>query len=187
MFIKFRFSTSLLIISILLVACSNNQTQESTSIITPISPEELAYPGYFPYEGNLEYPAPVTTENADKFHPDYLVIPTPSPENGVITGKILIENSNEPYLNSLLVLGDVSEPDAEGYPPLVGYSVDSDPKAIQSSDGVFVFDNIKPGEYGIVLWSPISTFLLTDHNTGDTIFVTVKAGEVTNIGTHYVK
>ncbi|HKZ36802.1 MAG TPA: hypothetical protein VJ184_04065 [Chryseolinea sp.] len=157
----------------------------SSEVTTPSL--ATSYPSSVLNENQPAYPAPVNPTETDNFHPDTVTIPKPGSDTGVVTGKILLENSEMPYLNSLLLLGEVSNPDTEGYPPLVGFSLETDPKAIQAKNGLFVFDNIKPGEYGIVLWSPISTFLLSDLQTGDTLFVTVKAGEVSDIGIVYIK
>jgi len=133
------------------------------------------------------YPAPELLPTGDSLHPEKLAIPTPSVVTGVINGRILIKGTNEPYLNSLLLLGEISKPDKEGYPPLIGYSLESNPRGTQSTNGDFYFSNIMPGEYGIVLWSPMSTFLLSNFETGETILITVTAGEITDLGAVYIK
>lgn len=172
---------------LLLSACS---TGGASSTGMPVRPEmaggETSYPVHTPPRSESIYAYPQPTE-MDTLHPDQIEIPNPNADSGVVTGRLLIQGTNEPYLDSLLILGEISEADQPGFPPLVGYSVESDPHAVQAKDGTFVFNQVKPGKYGIVLWSPLSTFLLSDPQTGETIFVIVNAGEVTDLGTIFVK
>ena len=176
-----------LFLILLISACSIGISSPNTMPAHPEkSKSETAYPinNLQSSESVNAYPQPT---EIDILHPDKIEIPNPSANNGVVTGKILIQGTNEPYLNSFLILGEVSEADQPGFPPLVGYSLDSNPRAVQAKDGTFVFDKIKPGKYGIVLWSPLSTFLLSDPQTGETILVMVNAGKITDLGTIYIK
>lgn len=174
-------------VTLIIVACSPLGTSSTNSSPrSEVSENTTAYPVNTLSTSPEGYPYPHPTEE-DTSHPDKIEIPAPTAGSGVITGKILIQGTNEPYLNSILILGEISTPDQPGYPPLVGYSIESDPRAVQSKDGTFVFDRVKPGKYGIVLWSPLSTFLLADPQTGETIFVSVEDGKVTDLGTIYIK
>ena len=172
----------------IIVACNpiGKSLIESSGVPTSISESGSSYPVFTPVPSNAGYPYPKTTE-LDLLRPEQLEIPVPQTDSGVVTGTLLFQESEEPYLNSILILGQISEADQPGYPPLVGYSLDSDPQAVQAKDGTFAFDRISPGKYGIVLWSPLSSFLLSDPQTGEIILVEVKEGEVTDLGTIYIK
>ena len=159
---------------------------EAPSIPTSVLETSSSYPIFTPAPFDPGYPYPQTTE-PDLLHPDRLEVPILRSDSGVVTGTLLLQESKAPYLNSILILGQISEADQPGYPPLVGYSLDNDLLAIQAKDGSFTFDRIPPGKYGIVLWSPLSTFLLSDPQTGEMILVEVKAGEITSLGTIYLK
>lgn len=165
-----------------LTACSPT-VSSPTEVISHLSQYE-SYPVSTPTISMDTYPQP---SNENNFLPAQIDVPTPEMDNGVIIGKILVQGTNEPYLNSILILGEISEANQPGYPPLVGFSVENSPHALQAEDGSFVFTSVKPGNYAIVLWSPLSTFLLSNFQTGETIFITVNPGEITDLGTVYVK
>lgn len=46
----------------------------------------------------------------------------------------------------------------------------------------FLFTNIEPGEYGLIVWEPMNSFPVNDPSTQQTLFFEVKANEVVDLG-----
>jgi hypothetical protein len=58
------------------------------------------------------------------------------------------------------------------------------PKAIISNDGRFLAVNIPPGEYVLVLWTPVEARFVPDPtNTANELIVTVISNQIIDIGT----
>jgi len=168
------------------------QTNPSGSpVVQPSIPEEnSAYPMVQPTypADNYAYPEPsagsespsisATLENFTT----HLVVPTPSSGKCVITGQLLIGgNEDQPYI-ATLYLGKTVPPSTPGYAPLISHSADTDPLAIQDvNTGRFVFSDVSPGQYAIVLWTPYGGSLLADGN-GQTIMISVVENETKDLG-----
>jgi hypothetical protein len=157
------------------VKLTNEPTSESTY---PGVSEDFAVSQPYPMEQE---------EKSEIFFPENIEIPTPEDDSGIVTGKLLVEGSREAYLGANLVLGEVVDADQPGYPPLVGYSEDSDPKAVLAKNGSFLFVNIPPGKYGIVMTNPLVTNLVEDPKSGETLIIKVEAGKITDLGELFVK
>lgn len=63
---------------------------------------------------------------------------------------------------------------------------DNSPAAVvDRSTGRFVFVDVEPGKYGLIIWEPMGSGPVTDPETGETLFFEVSAGEVKDLGTLY--
>lgn len=132
---------------------------------------------------------PINEQNS-KSLPGLLEIPSPNSDTGMITGKLLsADNPNEPYINVWIFLGSqISNNETiKNAPILVSISPDSDIHAKQALDGSFLFTDVIPGIYSLVLWTPMSTVLLSDATTDEFISVEVKAGQLLDLETIFVK
>ena len=162
-----------------------------TSSATPqMNVEKQPTPGYPATdqqpESTIAYPGPVSEEKDPKsLYPQSVDIPKPKADLGVITGKVIESGTKEVYLAPTLILGELTFADNPDAPPLVGFSEKTDPIGIQDQSGKFVFEDIKPGKYSIVVWTPMSQTLISDAD-GNTLFVTVEAGKVTDLGNVFV-
>jgi hypothetical protein len=174
---------------IILTGCGGKDSTSTPSITVMVNnPTQPAYP--YPSENTVptvksEYPAPVTgtgVVETPSYQVTNLVIPTPSPENGVVTGQLLVGGEGGvPYI-STLYLAETVPPSTPGYPPLIAFSEKSDQLGIQDVEtGRFLFTNVPPGEYAIIVWNPFGGNPLTDEK-GDSIIFTVNAGEVKDLG-----
>ena len=57
------------------------------------------------------------------------------------------------------------------------------PRAVIDRDSYqFLFTDIEPGEYGLIVWEPMNSFPVNDPKTQQTLFFEVKAGEVVDLG-----
>jgi hypothetical protein len=136
------------------------------------------------------YPISIPTESLENYYAEQLTIPEPDPEKGIVTGRLLLYSTEEPYLAPGIYLGkeitDQSTSD-ETLPSVVSISPGSDPIATQAQDGTFLFTEIDPGEYRIFLWSPMSLVLLKDIFTSSEIIVIVEPGEITDLGDIFIE
>jgi hypothetical protein len=144
-------------------------------------PSGESYPG--PEDAGVSptesYPAPPQPNPEENFYPESIAVPQPAQGAGVVTGKLV--NDGEVYLAPILILGGLVYASDPQYPPLVEYSVETSPKAIQDQTGKFVFQDVPPGEYAMVIWTPEAQTLVTD-SSGEYVAVTVEADKVTDLG-----
>ena len=112
-----------------------------------------------------------------------IVVPTPRADLGIVVGKLLsTDNGNPPYL-ATLYLGSTIEADKADFPPLVSLDETTDPKATQDESGAFVFIDIKPGIYAVIVWDPYTSIVIQDEKKENYLTFEVKAGEITDLGT----
>jgi hypothetical protein len=176
----------LVIVMFSLFACLPSQSIE----LSQESFEEQSYP----VSGSMssvvdttdDYGYPIDESQLDiEYYPENLEIPAPGQNTGVVTGRLLSINE-EPYLAPALYLGkfiNPSEPNAD-LPQVMSVTTATDPLAIQALDGTFLFTDVEPGQYGLLLWSPMNLIPVRDLNStqDDNIIITVIAGEVTDLG-----
>lgn len=112
----------------------------------------------------------------------------PSPSNGsaIVCGGVISETPATKYLlagdfylapviYSKAKLEDGSEIDI----PFVSLNVGSDKVAdIKTESGGFVFLNVTPGEYSVVIYTPIQSFLFHDGTGQNTLIFRIEAGEL---------
>jgi hypothetical protein len=132
------------------------------------------------------YPAPVNQNPAVALNPelfvDVLDVPAPAGGNAVITGQLVSAGGNgAPYITTLY-LAAAKTSDDPNRPPQVNFSIKTDPLARQElGSGRFAFDDIAPGKYAIVVWTPGETFFLKD-SSGTTYIFDVNADELKDLG-----
>jgi hypothetical protein len=133
------------------------------------------YPG--PESGNQ---SPVIASNSENFVSD-LDIPVPSSGNAVVIGQLVNAQDNSPLLTTLyLSVAEIK--DDPSLPPKVHFSADTDPMAIQDIDtGQFMFSEVAPGKYAIVVLTPSESFFLKD-TAGNTLVIDVQADETKDVG-----
>jgi len=192
---KRAFSTLLLIAFLFLSACSSPQPTTSP----PTGGEEIpatqapSYPGPAAPAADSGYPGPAAIPKYDPYpgsetsqglptpstYATSGPMPEPGPDSGVVTGKLLA--NGKPALNASLYLAEVST-DAQGKERVASYSQSDSPRAFVDPEGKFVFANIPPGRYGIVLDTVLAAYLLHDPNQDTPLLITVVAGKTTDLG-----
>lgn len=102
---------------------------------------------------------------------------------GVVEGSITVnlKDGPKPLATTIIALAEVIL-DEQGKPKVAGYSASSAPRTISDEQGFFKIEDVKPGTYGLILDSVISSYLLADPVSGDSILLEVKGGEVTDLG-----
>lgn len=112
-----------------------------------------------------------------------IVVPTPKTDSGIVIGKLLSSDSGNPPYMATLFLGSTITADKSDFPPLVSLHEDIDPKGTQDTTGAFVFTDIAPGIYAIIVWDPYASVVIQDEAKENYRTFEVKAGEITDLGT----
>jgi hypothetical protein len=135
----------------------------------------------FDYSSEEGYPAPEATPYFLDL-PDTIEIPEPGEETGVLVGQLLSPGpGGEPYYGTVYLARTITT-DQEGMPPIVAFSEGVDPSAEQDRTGRFVFKEIEPGTYALVIWTPVASTVISDLETNEYRLFEIKAGEVTDVG-----
>jgi len=155
--------TTLLLLAVTLAGCGGLQA---------LSPA----PGATPQTSSSPQPVPTPASIA-------LDVSAPAPGRGAVKGTLVAEDTSRPYV-ATLYLGRAIPPAQPGFPPMISFSEQSDPKAAQDpSSGAFGFKDVAPGTYALILWSPVGNKLIEKPGTKESVLVDVKAGEVSDLGT----
>lgn len=192
MLIKSKLLFGLLLIMVfLLIGCTSSNINDELIKETannsvrdhpqgyPINPKSDQY-----LPTDTGYPAPEITPYIMDF-PDQIIIPTLTYDSGIVLGRMVTKNGmTNPYLAPAIYLGEVIEADNPEYPPLIGLDVEVNLIAIQDKEGNFIFEDVQPGKYGLIIWSPFSQTLIEDPDKeGYPLIIVVKKGELVDIGT----
>lgn len=110
-----------------------------------------------------------------------LEVPTPGPNSGVVTGKLIDSITGKPYKSDVFLSKNLTSDHPE-MPPLISFSYDSNPRAAQDDAGNFIFKDVPPGEYVIALWSPGNVQFVLEKGTSNPFQIKVEAGKVLELG-----
>ena len=115
------------------------------------------------------------------------VVPTPENGRGTVSAIIYNEFLNQPYADRYIYLGRISEMQSAvgGAPiPFIELDVQADPFGHTDENGHLIISDVAPGKYGLVLWAPnLQQVALVDPKTNFNIFVEIKPGEISDLGT----
>ncbi|HIE57117.1 MAG TPA: hypothetical protein EYP88_02625 [Anaerolineales bacterium] len=164
-FIFLAFVLSLLILN----ACTPKPTEPEITVVVSTSAAEVdTYPGP---ESNSsdDYPAPSTEYQKDP------VELTPNPDLAIVKGVILY--NGEP-VRVILYLSKVIYDDTGN--KWVSFNRKSPLRTSTNQYGEFNFYNIPPGEYGLVLDTISSSFLLSVPD-GDEIIINISSNETIDL------
>jgi hypothetical protein len=186
------------VISILITSCGIKATSTTPTMTVVVeTPTQQAYPNSIEQitipTVDSAYPGPGNgngvTEPISTFeyYVTQLVIPTPASGKAIVTGQLLIGGEGgQPYLNPLYLASTIP-PSTPDYPPMISFSEQTDQLGIQDvNTGQFVFTDVAPGQYAIVMWTPFGGNPLVD-KSGASIIFTVNADEVKDLGIIPVK
>ena len=142
---------------------SVSDTQESIS---------QAYPGQ---EQNVEDNNLIEIEEIER----PLNIPAPESGYATIGGIMVNEGTNQPPPESLLYLAPLLYTD-QGL-PIVSLDRQNDPVVVLPPQGLFVFENVEPGEYSLVFFTPDYSFLIEDGSSGNSLILTINPDEIVDL------
>ena len=120
---------------------------------------------------------------------DPTAIPVPTDDKAVLTGTLVQKgvdgNPDRPYEGLRVFLGTLIVSD-DGKSTLARVNSLEAPQAITDMEGKFVFNDLKPDTYILVLQVPPNMLIkLNDPDTGQDKMIDVPGGTVTDIGPQY--
>lgn len=115
--------------------------------------------------------------------PSPMPTPVTSATGGGLTGQIVVAKPTGDIAVADLMIGLAEVIKGEdGVPKASGYEASMAPKATTDDYGRFVFDNLKPGLYTLILDAVVTQYQLDTVDTGETILVEIKPNEIIDIG-----
>jgi hypothetical protein len=110
------------------------------------------------------------------------IIPTPIESKGTVFGKI-VSSSGKSLAGLVLYFGTIL-PLTPGPDHLVNVDPAASPKAIIGTDGRFIVEDISPGEYVLIIWTPHESRYIPDPDHPEQeLIITVTSGQITDAGT----
>jgi hypothetical protein len=163
----------------LLGACASTPTlPEATAIVTKQPTEETpeSYPAPSqPQPINPAYPAP--EQQPVPTIPQLDI--TPDPSMAMVEG-VLLYNS-KPVPGAILYLSEVLRSE-DGEAGVVAFERSATTKTFSNLEGEFVFYNIPPGEYGLVIDVIAASYLLSYPDGSEEILLTISSNESIDLG-----
>lgn len=148
--------------------------------------------------GNDEQALPTATVSGESSTPSESVLDSPiatpvvgpleweaTPEAGKanLRGQLLITEQTA-LVGELYLAAAVPTSDPDIY--LLELDEKNSPRALfDRTTGDFVFLNIEPGKYGLIVWEPMQSAPLADSETGATLYIDLSADQVHDVGTLY--
>ena len=151
---KFHVAT-LLLISIFLLSCSKETLNAIEGVIKPtLTP--------------LNTPTEIVIEDSN---------------TGIVTGVLLFKDGEitKPVSNVSMFLAEVLK-DENGIPRVVSMNRTDSPRAATDIKGQFVFLNVPPGEFGLVLDIVIKAYLLPEPDSDTDLIITVESDKIIDLG-----
>jgi hypothetical protein len=109
------------------------------------------------------------------------IVLTPNLTQGTITGRLINSVSGAPIDNQIIYLGDLL-PMEPGPAYLIIMKQRESPNTVTDKEGWFIFPNLAPGTYALILWTPGISKVIIDAETNKELLATVEAGKITNLG-----
>jgi len=133
------------------------------------------------FESPLAHTSPLVTPTTNVIVPT--PIPSPPLDKGAITGRFVDYISEEPAVEMVIYLGELSPlstGDSDSH--VITMLPSSSPSTTTDKHGYFAFLDVEPGIYAMVMWTPVNSWVITDPETELDILVTVEAGAITELG-----
>lgn len=172
-----------LIFALLFTSCGTTPkpTAVPSQAPTKSSGGNGAYPAPGSYPGPGAYPGPGgAPAGSNGQAPNSGPLPTSS-SGGTVTGSLLIGKDLKPVNNYPIYLGQVLNL-SSGEPGLVSIDRAKSPRAFLDGTGKFVFINVPPGKYSLILDIVEKTFILREPATGNDILIDVEEGKTIDLG-----
>lgn len=110
--------------------------------------------------------------------------PTLAPNMGRVVGVLQVRSGETtiPVKNAILYLAKTLT-DTAGNESVAAMDPVNSPNTATDDNGRFMFPNVSPGNYGVVLFNVTSSYMLNNPDTGDSMLVTVTVNSETDLGT----
>ncbi len=114
--------------------------------------------------------------------PASAVVPTPGKDTGVVTGRLIFTGTDKPVQENMVYLGfKIYLTPGPDY--TFGLTQNNSPHVATDPNGRFILGDVPPGTYFVVLWSLSGASLATLPGKTESLEITVKPGEVLDLGT----
>lgn len=182
-------NTKFLFVSVLLwglFGCGsapNSTASPGSTLVVASVTQSVGYPPpqqTIPLVNGSGYPGPGSPTLSTIPTLDLSTALTPTPNTGVVVGKLVDEVGN-PYLGTLY-LGNTINADQPGFQPVVEFSEQNPHADVDPATGQFVFTSVPPGTYGLIWWTPVGSDLIFMPNRTSMLLVDVSGGVVTDLG-----
>lgn len=111
-----------------------------------------------------------------------LSVPTPAETTAVIHGTIISKETNKAP-EAIFYLAANSTANTKDAPAVLAFSNQNSPRAEVTDVGEFVFRNVEPGQYAMMLWFPSKEpFFIHALDGQDYMWVNAKAGDMLELG-----
>lgn len=113
-----------------------------------------------------------------------ITVPTPEPGTAILHGRFqALTDAGRVLMAGAVYAAPVEVSQGPTPLPLLRVDFGNDPQStIHPETGEFIITGIQPGRYGILVHTPVSDFVIND-DSGETLFLTLEAGQVLNVGT----
>lgn len=111
-------------------------------------------------------------------------IPTPAAGKANVSGRIVSIKTGEPYIDATVRLAEVYRNElGEG-----AYALDAalSPQTATDDQGNFVFTDIDPRDYVLIIGDPMTRYVIVADETGKAIVYSCPVDQVTNLGEHKI-
>ena len=115
----------------------------------------------------------LATPVGDSPKPD--LIPTQDPKGPSIVGSIEMQGKPAGTFPATLFLGDPTKSEPVG--AYVSLDIETAPRGYVLPDGDFVFPNVPPGTYAILVWTPAGAYVVPDPTARSTWLIEVSGSE----------
>lgn len=168
-----------------LVACGNSRASEVPAASKTLEQSQAAYP--IIETSVTGYPAQVTGDVFRTPEPP-TDVPLPSRGNGVVSGVLYSANAQMLIPGTLLYLTPAIGAEKRGVPPIISGPNDAegDIRGISNDKGQFILSNVPPGNYYLVVSSPLSWSLAEIAETGQPRLIEVVPDTIIALGVVYL-
>lgn len=105
---------------------------------------------------------------------------TNQPNTGVVSGCLIVQGSKTTMVSRDVYLAAITDSGDGNFSAAALQQ--SSPASVTDGNGCFVFVNVQPGRYGLILEAILDTVLLSDITTGKPIVVTVSPNKTVELG-----
>jgi hypothetical protein len=165
----------LALVMVILAGCSSPTPTTAALVPTVVSsPSGLDSPLPDVSTGQSPVPTPIARET--------LQVQPSDPGLGTVKGQLIWPQVSSVVLGELFLAKAL--PTSHESIMLPSLDTETAPKAVLNrTTGEFAFVNVPPDIYTLVVWDPFNSALINDSETGETIFITVQADQVIDMGT----
>lgn len=108
-------------------------------------------------------------------------VPTPDPDWGTVTGKLVRSEDDTPIVGVIVFLEQTTE--EHGVPPVLYAPPNDQPRARTNEQGEFAISGVPSDEYVMILYSPpYAIQVVTESSANRPLLIDAKRGKVTNVG-----